>query len=114
MNVYLGNVAAGATWPVPWATFLKEQPEKARELVVKWQTETLPNNSLIARDDVAQQLVENVAQLLFSLQQTEGGRRMLARIPLSRFEPANAATYEPVRVYLRRFYAEVRPVEHEP
>lgn len=114
MNVYLGNVAAGATWPVPWATFLKEQPEKARELVVKWQTETLPNNSLMARDDVPLQLVEKVAQLLFSLQETEGGWRMLARIPLSRFEPANAATYEPVRAYLRRFNAEVRPVDQEP
>ena len=111
LNVYAGNVAAGATWPVPWMSFVKEQPEKARELEVKWQTETLPNNSLVARDDVAPALVEKVAGLLFSLQQTQAGRRMLERIPLSRFESATDATYNPVRDYVRRFSAEVRPVD---
>jgi len=111
LNVYAGNVAAGATWPTPWMNFIKEQPEKARELVVKWQTETLPNNSLVARDDLPPALVEQVAGLLFSLQATETGRRMLERIPLSRFEPATDKTYAPVRAYLKRFSAEVRPVE---
>ena len=111
MNVYLGNVAAGATWPVPWMSFVKEQPEKARELVVRWQTETLPNNSLMARDDVPPAMVEKVAGLLFSLQATEAGRSMLERISLSRFEPASAATYAPVRPWVRRFSAEVRPVD---
>ncbi len=110
MNVYLGNVAA-ATWPVPWATFAKEQPEKARELELKWQTETLPSNSLMARDDVPQPLVDQVAELLFSLQETSVGRRMLERIPLSRFESASGATYAPVRAYVRKFSAEVRPLE---
>jgi len=111
LNVYAGNVAAGATWPVPWMAFVREQPEKARELEVKWQTETLPNSSLVARDDVAPALVEKVAGLLFSLQASEAGRRMLDRIPLSRFESATDTTYEPVRDYVRRFSAEVRPVD---
>jgi phosphonate transport system substrate-binding protein len=111
MNVYLGNVAAAATWPVPWQIFVKEQPAKARELEIKWQTETLPNNSLMARDDVPQQLVEKVAGLLFSLPATPAGRRMLERIPLTRFEPATGAVYEPVRAYVKRFNAEVRQVD---
>lgn len=113
MNVYLGNVAAGATWPVPWLAFVKEQPEKARELEVKWKTETLPNNSLMARDDVPQPLVDKVAASLFSLHQTEAGQRMLERIPVTRFEPASAATYAPVRAYMRRFSVEVRTLEQE-
>lgn len=111
LNVYAGNVAAGATWPTPWMNFVKEQPEKARELEVKWQTETLPNNSLVARDDLPPAVVEKVAGLLFSLQATEAGRRMLERIPLSRFEAATDKTYAPVRAWVRRFSAEVRPVE---
>ena len=111
LNVHAGNVAAGATWPVPWISFVKEQPEKARELVVKWQTETLPNNSLVVRDDVAPALAEKVAGLLFSLQTNEAGRRMLERIPLSRFEAATDTTYDPVRDYVRRFSLEVRPVD---
>lgn len=113
LNVYLGNVAAGATWPIPWMSFVKEQPEKARELVVRWKTQTLPNNSLVVRDDIPQPVVEKVAGLLFSLQATEAGRRMLERIPLSRFEAASGATYDPVRAYLKRFGAEVRPLDQD-
>lgn len=111
MNVYLGNVAAGATWPLPWTTFVKEQPDKARELTVKWETETLPNNSLVARDDVPRPIVERVSGLLFALHTTEEGRKMLERIPLSRFEPATDRTYDSVIAYVGRFAAEVRPVE---
>lgn len=111
MNVYLGNVAAGATWPVPWLSFLREQPEKAAELVVRWETETLPNNSLVARDDVPPQIVEQVAGVLFALHTTAEGRSMLEQVPLSRFEPATDRTYDKVRDYVRRFSAEARPVD---
>ncbi len=111
MNVYLGIVAAGATWPVPWLAFVKEQPEKARELVVKWETETLPNNSLVARDDVPPEVVARVGGVLFALHTTTTGRALLEHIPLSRFEPATARTYDPVREYVRRFSVDVRPVE---
>jgi phosphonate transport system substrate-binding protein len=111
MNVYLGNVAAGATWPVPWLAFLREQPEKARELEVRWETETLPNNSLVARDDVPPRLVEQVAAVLSALHTTAEGRVMLERIPLTRFEPATDRTYDKVREYVRRFSTEIRPVD---
>ncbi len=111
MSVYLGNVAAGATWPVPWLAFLREQPEKARELEVKWETETLPNNSLVARDDVPPQIVEQVGVVLFALHTNEQGRSMLERVPLSRFEPATDGTYDVVREYIRHFSAAVRPVD---
>lgn len=111
MNVYLGNVAAGATWPVPWMAFVREHPEMAEALMVRWETETLPNNSLVARDDVPLEVVERVAGTLFALHTTEGGRRMLERVPLSRFEPATDRTYDPVIAYVGRFAAVVRPVE---
>ena len=110
MNVYHGFVAAGATWPTPWLTFQKQHPDKANELIVKWQTETLPNNGLVVRDDVPREVTEMVASLLFSLQDSEVGRKLLEPIPLSRFEPASSETYESVRAYVRRFSAEVRPV----
>ena len=38
MNVYLGIVAAGVTWPLPWEAFQKEHPDKASELELKWET----------------------------------------------------------------------------
>ncbi len=110
MNVYHGFVAAGATWPTPWLKFQEQHPDKAKELVVKWQTETLPNNGLVVREDVPRAVAEKVAALLFSLQDSDAGRKLLEPIPLSRFEAATNETYEPVRTYVRRFSAEVRPV----
>ena len=52
MNVYLGQTDAAATWPAPWRALARERPEVAAALEVRWQTGTLPNNGLIARNDV--------------------------------------------------------------
>ncbi len=109
MNVYLGNVAAGATWPLPWEAFQKEHPDKARELEVKWETGSLVNNGVVARDDVPAPLAKRVAQLLNSLHETEEGKTILARIPLSRFELANDRRYHVIENFLSEFARKVRP-----
>lgn len=111
MNVYLGNVAAGATWPPPWRKFQQDEPAKAEQLTVKWQTPSLPNNGLVARDDVRPELVEKVAELLFTLHDSGEGKALLARIPLSRFEPADSETYQPVRDFLTWFNANIREID---
>ena len=111
MNVYLGNVAAGATWPMPWEAFQKEHPDKARELVLKWETEPLINNGVVARDDVPAELAGRVAGLLVTLHQSEEGRAMLAGMPLSRFEPADDKSYRVVENFLRKFDRTVYPLE---
>lgn len=111
MNVLLGQVAAAATWPVPWKTFVAEHPEQAAQLEVKWQTEALQNNGWVARNDVPAQLVEKFAAALFSLQDSEEGRALLASVPISRFEAANEQTYAPVVAFVQRFSQTVRPLE---
>jgi phosphonate transport system substrate-binding protein len=110
MNVYLGNTAVGATWPPPWISFEKEHGEIARQLKVQWTTEPLVNNGLVARDDFPPVLLEKVAAVLFSLHDSPEGQATLARIPLSRFEAANDATYDPVRDFIQKFSSTVRPV----
>ena len=110
MNVYLGQTAAGATWPPPWRVFARERPEVASALEVKWQTDPLPNNGLVARADVPPELVEQLGALLFGLHRHEEGRRRLLALELSRFEPAEDATYEPVRDFLARFESQLRPL----
>ncbi len=109
MNVYLGNVAAGATWPLPWEAFQKEHPDKARELEVKWETTPLINNGVVARDDVPAPLAKRVAQLLSRLHETEEGRAILARMPLSRFELADDKRYRTIENFLREFARKVGP-----
>lgn len=113
MNVYLGDTVAGATWPPPWSAISKERPQLAEELEVKWETEPLPNNGLVVRRDISSDLVDQVADLLFSLHTHAEGQAMLARMELSRFEPANDSTYAPVREFLERFSAEIRDPRSE-
>ena len=111
MNVLLGHVAAAATWPVPWKTFSAEHPDQAAQLEIKWQTESLPNNGWVVRNDIPAQLVEQFLQQLLNLQDSETGQKMLAAIPVSRFEAANEKTYAPVQAFLNNFNKNVRPIE---
>lgn len=111
MNVFRAHVAAGATWPVPWQKFSAEHPDMASQLEVKWQTESLINNGWVVHKDVSPELADKFAAALFGLNANEQGREMLARLPVSRFEPASDASYAPVRDYLERFSRTVRPVE---
>ncbi|MDH5632424.1 MAG: phosphate/phosphite/phosphonate ABC transporter substrate-binding protein [Gammaproteobacteria bacterium] len=108
MNVFLGDTVAGATWPPPWRALSKERPELARELEIKWQTKPLPNNGLVVRQDMPGYLVQKVSRLMFELHKHEGGRAILERMELTRFEPATDATYQPVREFLAVFKKAVR------
>ena len=112
MNVLRGHVAAGATWPVPWKTFQQEHPEMASELQVKWQTETLPNNGWVARDDEPPDLTARIGRELANLDKTGEGRSMLERMGITRFEHASNETYRPVQQYLKVFSETVRRIEY--
>jgi len=108
MNVSLGKSAAGATWPPPWQAFQERNPERAAELEVKWETLPLVNNGLVARDDMKPEVVAKVRDLLLSLHTHEEGRRLLAALPLARFENATETTYQPVRDFLKKYSEEIR------
>jgi phosphonate transport system substrate-binding protein len=112
MNVLLGHVAAGATWPVPWKVFQQENPEMAAQLEVKWQTDTLPNNGWVARSDVAPALSEAVGKALVGLSSTPEGKAIIERLGITRFEHATNETYRPVQHYLKVFSETVRQVEY--
>lgn len=112
MNVLRGHVAAAATWPVPWHTFQQEQPEMAAMLEVKWQTETLPNNGWVARDNIPPALVEQVAASLVGLNTTPAGKAMLEHVGVSHFERANDRVYQPVLQYLKTFSESVRHIDY--
>lgn len=109
MNVYLGNTVAGATWPPPWIAFKKDHHDIADQLKILWMTEPLLNNAWVTRDDFPADLLKKVAANLFTLHEDQQGRDILARIPLSRFEPATDATYKPVREFVTQFSKTVRP-----
>jgi phosphonate transport system substrate-binding protein len=113
MNVYLGNVAAAATWPTPWRGLLAERPELEKALKVRWVTDSLPSNSVMVREDVPRDHVLRVARTLFALSSHERGRRMLENMAITGYVPASDATYESVQRFLERFERELRPLEAE-
>lgn len=110
MNLYLNESSAAATWPPPWLSFKKERPEIAQELEVKWETSPLPNNGLVAKNNIDSKFVEKVASLIFNLHNTQNGKEILKAMELSKFEKADYKTYESVRVFLDKFEKEIRPI----
>lgn len=112
LNVLRGHVAAAATWPLPWKTFVAEQPELAAQLEVRWQTEPLVNNAWVARADLPPEFVQRFTRALIGLQDSEAGRQLLSRVPVSAFEPASDESYRVVQSFLDRFARQVRPIEH--
>jgi phosphonate transport system substrate-binding protein len=111
MNAYLGQTAAGATWPPPWRAFQKAYPQEAAAMRVIWETEPLVNNSVMVRSDLPDQVVVQIRTLLLELHRTPAGQAILADMETARFFPATDADYDVVRRYVARFEREVRPVE---
>lgn len=107
MNVYVGNTSAASTWPPPWLALIKERPELAEELTIKWETPHLINNSLIARADIDPNLIKQVKDLLVNLHETQIGLEIIEQMELSAFEAANNETYNIVREFVVDFNKEV-------
>lgn len=110
MSAYLGQSAAGVTWPVPWRLFQQDHPHEAAQLKVLWETPCLLNNSVMVRDDVPAAISLKVRQLLLDLPQTAEGRAVLSSMSTTRFHAADNGSYKRVRDYVTAFEKEVRPV----
>ncbi|HJW71942.1 MAG TPA: phosphate/phosphite/phosphonate ABC transporter substrate-binding protein [Geothrix sp.] len=110
MNVYLGQTAAGATWPPPWRAFQKDHPREARELKVLWETPSLLNNSVMVRDDLPPAITDDLRKALVHLHESREGRTILATMETTRFVPATDQDYKVVRGFVDRFERDVRQV----
>lgn len=108
INVLVGDTIAGATWPPPWHSLTKERPELLNELKVIWETKPLPNNSLVARDDIPHDIVSQVAKLVTELHKDKKGKEILEHMELSQFELAENDTYQPVKDFIKLFQEKVR------
>lgn len=112
MNVYLGNVAVGATWPPPWRLFQKDNPEQAKQLKVIWQTPSLINNSVMVRDDFPVEISRKIQSLLVTLADSPEGKTIISGMETALFTIAKDIDYDVVREYIKDFEVSVRPVEN--
>ena len=108
MNVYHKLTDAAATWPPPWETLSAQKPELQRELKVIWQTDSLPNNGLVARQEIPEKLIKQVQAILVNLHLHSKGQKILQAMKLSKFESADDSTYEPVTQFIQTFSQSVR------
>lgn len=103
VNVYTGDAFVAGTWPLAWEQWKKENPDKASELEVVWETKPLMNNALSARFDVPDAVVQKVTQLLVGLDSTQEGRQLLIRAGFEGFEVTNRQSFVPVEEFLKRY-----------
>jgi|APMI01.1.fsa_nt_gi phosphonate transport system substrate-binding protein len=108
MNAYLGQSAAGVTWPVAWKAFQEANPKEAAELYLIWQTPNLIQNAIIVRNDVPADLANTVRGLLTGLQDTPAGREILDRIDTSSFETADDKRFDVVLAFLKEYKTRVK------
>jgi phosphonate transport system substrate-binding protein len=109
LNAYLGEAAAGATWPPPWRAFQKAHPREASQLRVIWETPPLINNAVMARADLPADLVERVRDALLRLHEDTEGKNVLTAMETARIHAATDASYQVVRRFIADYEARVGP-----
>ena len=103
LNAYSSETITGATWPPPWESWVKENPQKAKEMEVVWQTEPLINNGFVVRKDVDSKLATAVASELVALSSSIEGKSVLEDAGFAGFEYANDAAYDVVAKFLEKY-----------
>jgi len=111
MNVYLGNSIASATWPLAWKTYTKTHPKIAQEVEIKWQTDKLINNGLIVKIGTSTNIIKTFEDIVFNLQKSAEGRKILEPMAISKYEPATNKTFNIVTSFLDKFKITVRALD---
>lgn len=103
MNAYTGDVLVAATWPPPWESWKKENPDKAAQMEFIWATPHLVNNGVVVRTDIDPELAKNVAEVLIGLDRFPEGRKLLKNAGFDGFTSADNASFDPVIAFLKKY-----------
>lgn len=101
LNAYVSNTIMGATWPPPWESWKKDNPEKAEMMEVVWQTESLINNGLIVKKGLDPQLVQQLIETVVGLDTTPQGKELLNKAGFEGFSVSKDSDYDQVADFLR-------------
>lgn len=102
-NVYSGRSAAACVSESAWKAFETRRPAVARDLRVRWATMPLMGMGILARRDIPRDRVQMVMRVLFDLDDSESGRKILQAMSISSFRPAEEASYDPVWEFLNDY-----------
>lgn len=93
LNAYTGEVAACGSTVRFWRVWSRENPDKAAEMEVLWQTESLPHNAVIAHRDIDPAFAARVGQILAGMDKDPKLDMSQFKQDQAHFEAATDATY---------------------
>ncbi len=103
LNAYSKYTIAGATWPTSWQTWQKDNPIKAKELEVVWQTEPLINPGFIAKKDIDKQLLVDIMNILVQLDDTKEGKKLLLNAGFDGFVYSKNSDFNIVKKFIDKY-----------
>ncbi|MBI3525989.1 MAG: phosphate/phosphite/phosphonate ABC transporter substrate-binding protein [Betaproteobacteria bacterium] len=103
MNVYTGNSLACGVSVRQWRAWKRDNADKARQMDTLWMTRSLPNNGVIARDDVPVELAQKVAAALAGMDRDKTLDQKQFKFNQNHYAHADAKTYKPFLDFLKRY-----------
>ena len=103
LNTYSKDSLVGATWPPPWELWKKENPQKAQEMEVVWQTKPLINNSIVVKKDTDKELVIQMTTLLLGCHKDIKCKKLLDNAGFDGFAQAQNSDYDVVKDFMQEY-----------
>jgi hypothetical protein len=107
LNAWSGEFAACGSTSRFFRTWLRNNPDKAKDIKELWRTPPLPHNAVVVRDDIPAEIAVKVAKALADLDKDTAVDQSQFRIDQQHFELANNSAYKPVIDFLRRYDAAI-------
>jgi phosphonate transport system substrate-binding protein len=107
VDVFLGHSSLGAVWKPAYEIYLRQRPEIAAKLEVRWETPPLVNAGILFRRSIDSGLAAKIAGLFFQMKGDEEGRKALQKVNISGFEPADSNSFRPMEAFLREYNAAI-------
>lgn len=103
LNAYTGEVDACGSTVRFWRVWSRENPDKAEQMAVLWQTDSLPHNAVIAHRDVDPAFAVRVGQILAGMDQDPKLDMSQFKQDQAHFELATDATYAKISDFLANY-----------
>jgi len=103
LNVFSSDTIAGATWPPPWESWKRENADKAKEMEVVWQTESLINNGVVVKKGIDEEIVKKIVNVLVNLDTTPKGKVLLGNAGFDGFIESDNSDYDVVADFLIKY-----------
>lgn len=107
LNAWSGEYAACGSTSRFFRTWMRNNPDKTKDIKELWRTPPLPHNAVVVRDDVSSSIADRVAKALAGLDKDPAVDQKQFKIDQQHFELADNTAYKPVIDFLRRYDAAI-------